>query len=329
MTVGFDVLVSAARGRWRSILPGLAPLNRRHLSGRNGPCPMCGGRDRWRFTDRDGRGTWWCNACGHGDGFDLLEALTGRSRREVMRMIEDECGAGRHPANDVRPSLSDDERKALLVALWRASRPVTADDVAGRYLASRGLLRGANRYPEDLRFCSMCEVKGVSGVQALPAMVALVRDPTGKGTTLHRTYLAADGSDKALIPSPKRVMPGAIAKGSAVRLAEPVGGLLGIAEGIETALAAAGMWRIPVWAALNSAMLEQWTPPEGVQRVVILADNDQNFAGHKAAYALAHRLAMKPEPEALDVQVWVPPTLGCDWADEWVRTVAEDVRAAQ
>jgi formamidopyrimidine-DNA glycosylase len=41
------------------------------LTRKNGPCPMCGGKDRWRFTDIDGKGTWWCNGCRGGNGFAL------------------------------------------------------------------------------------------------------------------------------------------------------------------------------------------------------------------------------------------------------------------
>src|SRR5260370_38280875 len=48
------------RHRWVDILTALGVptkfLNRRH-----GPCPMCGGKDRFRFIDTDGKGTFFCN----------------------------------------------------------------------------------------------------------------------------------------------------------------------------------------------------------------------------------------------------------------------------
>ena len=44
-----------AQGRWRSILTVLG-IDERALSGKHGPCPMCGGKDRFRFDDREGRG---------------------------------------------------------------------------------------------------------------------------------------------------------------------------------------------------------------------------------------------------------------------------------
>lgn len=44
---------TAAAGRWRAILLSLG-VNERALSGKHGPCPLCGGRDRFRFDDKDG-----------------------------------------------------------------------------------------------------------------------------------------------------------------------------------------------------------------------------------------------------------------------------------
>ena len=43
-----------AQGRWRSILAVLG-ADEKTLSGKHGPCPMCGGRDRFRFDDKEGR----------------------------------------------------------------------------------------------------------------------------------------------------------------------------------------------------------------------------------------------------------------------------------
>ena len=50
----------------------------------------------------------------------------------------------------------------------------------------------------------------------LTAMIAVVRAPDGSGASLHRTYL--EGSTKANMESPRRMMPGHVVKGSAIRL---------------------------------------------------------------------------------------------------------------
>jgi putative DNA primase/helicase len=65
-----------ASGRWPYILQALG-LPAAALSGRNGPCPGCGGRDRFQLTTRGPAadwGRWSCryHANGGGDGFALV-----------------------------------------------------------------------------------------------------------------------------------------------------------------------------------------------------------------------------------------------------------------
>ena len=59
-----------ARGKWRDILTtlGVSPML---IDGKHQPCPSCGGRDRFRFTDFQGSGGYICNQCRGGSGFDL------------------------------------------------------------------------------------------------------------------------------------------------------------------------------------------------------------------------------------------------------------------
>ena len=115
--------------------------------------------------------------------------------------------------------------------------------------------------------------------------------------------------------SPRKLMPGELPDGSAVRLSEFNGGIIGIAEGIETALSASALYQIPVWAAINAGNLAKWIPPEGTEEVAIFGDNDPKFAGQAAAYALARRLASKNTP----VTVHIPPMPGTDWADVYMK----------
>ena len=64
-----------ARNNWPKIFEQLGifiPPNHRH-----GPCPCCGGKDRFRMNDLEGRGTWFCNQCGAGDGLDLVSRFFG------------------------------------------------------------------------------------------------------------------------------------------------------------------------------------------------------------------------------------------------------------
>ena len=44
--------MDVAKGRWREILPALS-IPSQALNGKQQPCPMCGGTDRFSFTDRN------------------------------------------------------------------------------------------------------------------------------------------------------------------------------------------------------------------------------------------------------------------------------------
>ena len=74
---------TVAAGRWRSILSTLG-MDDKALSGKHCACPMCGGKDRFRFDDKDGRGTFFCSGCGAGDGVKLAMGITGQMKHPDM-----------------------------------------------------------------------------------------------------------------------------------------------------------------------------------------------------------------------------------------------------
>ena len=123
-----------------------------------------------------------------------------------------------------------------------------------------------------------------------PAMVALVTGADGMPVTVHRTYLTADGR-KAPVAEPKKLMgyPGHRLVGGAIRLSAP-GPVLGVAEGIETALAVHLRTGMPVWSAVSAGLLARLEPPAGTSLVVIWADRDRSGAGEAAALTLRERL---------------------------------------
>ncbi len=78
-------IVKASQGRWLYILANLGitvPDNHKH-----GACPKCGGKDRFRFDDKNGKGTWFCNQCGHGDGLDLVKLVTGKKTKTACQEV--------------------------------------------------------------------------------------------------------------------------------------------------------------------------------------------------------------------------------------------------
>ncbi len=93
-SLSFDQVSEAARGAWPGILTRLG-IDESFLKNRHGPCPGCGGKDRFRFDDMEGRGTWVCSQGGDqtaGDGFQLLEHVHGWSRAESFQAVAEVLG---------------------------------------------------------------------------------------------------------------------------------------------------------------------------------------------------------------------------------------------
>ena len=86
-TPSVSTISGAAIGRWPYILSALGI--KVPSAGHHGACPACGGKDRFRLDDKAGRGTWFCNQCGHGDGLDLVRLVTGRKIKEVAGMVSE------------------------------------------------------------------------------------------------------------------------------------------------------------------------------------------------------------------------------------------------
>jgi putative DNA primase/helicase len=277
--------------------------------------PHCGGKDRFRFTDYQRTGGYICSQCGAGSGFDLLMKINGWDFRTAAHQVEQIVASC---APDFKPrQFGKAEQRSAMNTLWRTAGPVNSEDAAGRYLWRRCRVTS---FPASLRFVAALRCTGFT--TTYPAMLAEVTTPTGEPNNIHRTYLTAQGN-KAPIEAPRRMMPGAIAKGAAVRLSEPQT-TLGVAEGIETALSASALTGIPCWAALNAEMLKAWQPLPMVTRVVIFADHDEKFTGQAAAFALASRLSN----EGYGVTVRVPERVECNLgATEVVARFCETARS--
>jgi len=144
-----------------------------------------------------------------------------------------------------------------------------------------------------------------------PAMVAPLVDATGVLATLHVTYLRADGTTKAAVHSPRKVFPLPVrggTRGAAIRLGEPRDGVLGVAEGIESALSLGVISRVPVWAAYCAENLARVELPSGLREVLIGVDVDASGKGEQVARALAQRLRARPNPPR--VRLLVPEGAG-------------------
>lgn len=216
-----------------------------------------------------------CHAgCSPNDVFAELE------RRRLIVRDGDGRGAGiqRHdpvPTAELEPASAEPHQaKKRAAGIWSQTRPITADDTVGRYLAAR---RCALPPPgADLRWLPANPPK-----YPLVTMVARVSDfeDAGRGLSLHFTAVSEDGTR-----GERRLMAGLPSKG-VVRLlddADAHGGLF-VAEGIETALSGPQ----PVFACVSAGNLAVLPVLAGFECLTIHVDEDP--AGRSAAEKCAAR----------------------------------------
>lgn len=311
-----------------------------------GPCPFCGGADR--FSVNPGKQKWNCR--GHGGGSDPVGMVMHIANLSFLEAVQDITGEP-PPVGDVRP-LSDAEKaererrraaaeeaqrdreakqaaeeadtREAAQAIWNAAGWGEDGVAASAYLATRGFAdvaipelraRQALRYPNG---------------KAYPALVCRVDDVAGDLCAIWRIFLRDDGR-KADVPNAKLGL--GPAGGGAVR----IGGVapkIGIAEGVESAL---GAWSLighkhPVWAALSTAGMIGFEVPLGVEHVVVFPDGDRPLkkqgheyvaatpAGRKAAESLRDRLLA----EGVGVTIAPEPPPGKDYNDLWLQQMRED-----
>ena len=203
------------------------------------------------------------------------------------------------------------ENAQRIAQVWAQCVPLVPGDPVTLYLKRRGF-GGVWPLPEVLRFHRTLPYwQGAEKLGTFSAMVAPLVAPDGRTVALHRTYLTADGS-KADVPTAKKLTgaAGPLA-GACIPLHKAVHGVIGVAEGIETALAASQASGVPTVAAYCASALAGYLWPADVRRLAVFADNDK--AGRDAATVLQRRAL----GAWLRCEVLTPTADGADWCDVW------------
>ena len=238
---------------------------------------------------------------------DILLELCGRGlsyeSTTTWTAFSYEAGEADRPASATR-------RTKIAEKIWRAAQPAAGSPVEA-YLRGRGITITP---PSCLRYAPA--LRRPDGT-CTPAMVACVKDIAGNIIGLHRTWLTRDSDgcwrrfDRASFGP---IGGGAVHLGhdGVVHLDEGEGvGILLVGEGIETGLSAMQASGISTWAALSTAGLAALRLPQSIRRVIILADNDKNGAGERAARTAAARWLA----EGRRVRIAMPPVPGTDFND--------------
>lgn len=234
------------------------------------------------------RGVWRNHETGEGGGIvALVQSVRSCNTRDAMQWLADFTGQDRPPSpHRIRPDIevAQDDRQRIERALkiWREAGPAE-NSLAEIYLKGRGLVLPSDCI--DIRFHGQCP----RNAERLPAMVSLFRDiRTNEPVGIHRTYLRRDGSGKA--EGQAKMMLGRSA-GAAIKISpdDAVVNGLGIAEGIENALAVIGTGWSPVWALGSAGAIGRFPVLNGIEALTVFADADQ--AGMKPAKEAAQRWA--------------------------------------
>jgi phage/plasmid primase-like uncharacterized protein len=278
-----------------------------------GPCPVCGGRDRFAINVR--KQIWNCRQCSvGGDVIKLVQHLDGGEfATAIATLAGNTVRATPKPVPTTRrDDRSDDDdqlRLAQADAIWRASSVLGSPD-AVNYFAKRGI--NIHDAPDHggLRFHPRCLWEG----GATPAIIgrfttALGNEPRG----IWRRPLTGE--------KPKTLGPMA---GCIIRLwpDEAVEQGLVIGEGVETVLAAAtriqhkGTLLQPAWAACVAGNIKHFPVLSGIEALTILVDHDHadargRHAGQEAAAACTARWSAAGR----EVIRLTPKALGADFND--------------
>lgn len=307
MKMNVTETVKQACGHWPRILPalGVKVIKNRHQA-----CPICGGdacSDRFRFDDLEGRGTWYCNRCGSGDGLRLVEKVFGVNPSEAARKVNAVTGNLPPVAPEViaaAEAATSADRKAavaLAVRLMEKIRPATGN----AYLTRKG-------FPaqECLTLTVIHKTGGVT-FRTGDVVVPLYDDT---GALVNLQLINADGL--------KRTLKGGQVKGAChiIEGKKQAGKRLWIAEGYATALTVHHLTGETVMVALSSvnllslASLARQKYP--ACQIVLAADRDLNGDGQSKAAAAA---------DACDGVVALPPVFG-DWNDAFIQYGEEATR---
>ncbi|WP_222184656.1 DUF7146 domain-containing protein [Geminicoccus harenae] len=272
-----------------------------------------------------GRGTakgWLCHCPAHRDRSPSLTVVDGDNGRPVFH-----CWAGctfeevraalaaeglwsdqavsmspeeierRRREREAREEAENKVREAEALAVWRNARPIEADDLAGRYLRSRGFLPP---FPPCLRQGTHRSSSG----REWPAMVAGACRYPGRAVVAVQVSPLAEPGRKAW-SKPSRITTGRL-PGAAVRVSPwREGQRVVLTEGVEDALAvAAACPDVAAWAVLGTANAATVQLPH---RALVTLCLDGDDAGQKATAAAmkalrssGHDVLVAALPDGLD-----------------------------
>jgi hypothetical protein len=268
---------------------------------RCGPCPVCGGDDRFNVNVR--KQAFFCRMCGaKGNVIALVQFLDGVDFRKAVEVLTGERASEARRPSPPAPSKTDDDLKRRLDRDLARARRIVSELVPVVGTPGERNLRDVRKIDVDVIKDVLSRTDAIGWHpavyfnepeyprpgdpphplhgQKLGCIVAVMTDPVTARPTgaISRTYIGPDG---------KKV-------GKAKTLASPMGivrltpddeVLLGlhICEGLESALDGMARDLRPMWSTGSTALMSKFPVLAGIEALTILADHDANGAGEKAA----------------------------------------------
>ena len=332
--IDYKEIIQQSTGQWDYILPALG-VSAEALTNKHKPCPACGGKDRFRYDDKQGRGTFVCGQLDglSGDGFALVQHIYGCDFKEAARLVAGVLGMvegeplPERKTPPQQPAQLQKDRIEALQALWAIAEQNRGHDCIKTYLHSRGLdvdaiapVVAALGFVEALDYW----VQDNSGkwlvLGKYPAIIAKFESVEGELMGLHRTYLNADCTGKLQLADQftgrlldaKKMMARYQGSntGTAIQLC-PVAEYLTVCEGIENGAAIYQESGLPVWVCGSAGGMAAMALPSTIKQLFIFADTDANEAGIKAA----RRLESRAIAQGIEVRIWQSGMVSMDILD--------------
>ena len=301
-TINAAAVIAAAQGQWRDVLTanGINLPSGRHHSA----CPICmAGKDRFRFDDKEGRGTWVCNQCGAGDGLSLYQQTTGQSMSAAIRSLANYLGlSGSMSAAD--HARIEKQRQKAAKAVEEQQQREAGQRAAAAALAQQMEREAVGCMAEQVPYLAR---KGFAGFVVEVLAHDYDRHKAGSllivmfnidGVTTSAEIIDSEGRKMALAGGQK--------KGSAAYI-EPLGDSLpenaahcGVVEGYATGLSvraiSGGSW--PVFCGMSkagladAARIARYNCPKA--QIVVCGDVGAEAEAEAAALAVGGVVAFPP-----------------------------------
>jgi hypothetical protein len=202
------------------------------------------------------------------------------------------------------PPASRALRIATAQRIWSLGHPL-GRSAAAQYLRRRGITR-ALPGPDAARYIAEAPtVAYAAQSRTRPALALGLVGPDGVLTAVELTYLTPAGQRASGLKLSRKTV-GVVPPASAVRI-DPPGPKLLVAEGFATTLSASEWFGLPAWALLSTSNLRGWTPPAGVEAVLIAGDRGPD------GEASARRLAVRLEAQGVAAEAVFPCEPHGDW----------------